>query len=147
METSEDQKPFLERYPTLQYLMLTALGTLGIWISMPIVYPPQSTVEWVDLVINLLIFVPCSLVAVGGALLTTASAVFSFQPDSNGRFVKLATGILSAFGLRSFLQPELGMFAPLGLLTRIFLDEASEEEDPEEIAQSSADGDPESPRD
>ena len=139
MTTPDDERPFVERFPTLQYLLLTALGAFGIWVAMPIDYPPQSTLEWIDMVINLIIFVPCSIVAVGSGLLTIASAVFSFQPDKGGRFAKFANGVLSAFGLRRLLQPDVGMFGPLALLASIFLGQDSEDSDPKEIPESSDD--------
>ena len=132
----EEQTPLLERYPTLQYLLFMALGAFGVWVSMPLVYPPQSIVEWVDLVINLVIFVPCSLVAVGSGLLAGASAVFSIQPDEKGRFAKFAHAVLTAFGLRRLLQPDWGVLAPFGLLVSIFIDKDSEEAVPDQISES-----------
>ena len=132
----EEQTPLLERHPTLQYLLFMALGAFGVWVSMPLVYPPQSTVEWVDLGINLIIFVPCGLVAVGSGVLATASAVFAFQPDKNGRFAKFANTTLSGFGLRGLLRPDWGMLAPLGLLGSFFFAKDSEEEVQDAIAES-----------
>lgn len=133
----EEQTRLLERYPTLQYCLFMALGAFGIWVSMPIAFPPQSGVEMVDLIINLIIFVPCSIVAVGGGVLATASVVFSFQPDKKGRFATFANAVLTGLGLRKLLQPDLGVLSPIALLAKLFFDEASRESDPEAIAESS----------
>lgn len=104
---------------------------------MPIAFPPQSGVEMVDLIINLIIFVPCSIVAVGGVILATASVAFSLQPDRKGHFATFANAVLTGLGLRKLVQPNLGVLSPFALLAKLFLAEASRESDPEALAESS----------
>jgi hypothetical protein len=58
-EDQTDELPgVLLRRPTLQYVLLAALGILGIYLSLPLGFDPQTTVEWVDLIINIIILVP-----------------------------------------------------------------------------------------
>ncbi len=107
-------------HPTLQYAGLTALGAFGIYVSLPIYLNPQSTLEWIDLAINLVIFVPCSVVTVGGALLTILSGVFSYRMDERGRFARFARTVLTGFGLRRLLLPDFVALSPFGLLGAMF---------------------------
>ncbi len=116
-----DEPPaFLRRHPALLYGLITALGAFGIYISMPIFFRPESTLQWIDLAINLLIFVPCTLITVGGGLLTSFSAVFSYRQDENGRFARFALTILRGFGLGGLMLPDFVVLSPLGLLVEIF---------------------------
>jgi hypothetical protein len=116
-----DQPPaFLRRHPALLYGLITALGAFGIYISMPMFFRPESTLQWIDLAINLLIFVPCTLITVGGGLLTSFSAVFSCRLDENGRFARFALTILRGFGLGGLMLPDFVLLSPLGLLVEVF---------------------------
>ena len=87
---------------------------------MPIFYHPQSTIEWIDLAINLVIFIPCSFTAVVSGLLATFCAVFSYHMDEKGRFAKFAHTVLKTFGIPGLLLPEFVALSPLGLLGAIF---------------------------
>ena len=101
---------------TLHYFLLVLLGLFGVYISMPIFYHPQSTTEWIDLAINLVIFIPCSLVAVVSGLLATFSAVFSCRPDEKGRFAAFAHTIFKGFGLSERWGADGAARSPLGFL-------------------------------
>ncbi len=116
----EGLKTSFARYPTLHYSLLMLLGAYGVYVSMPIFYHPQSIIEWIDLAINLVIFIPCSFMAVVSGLLATFSAVFSHDIDEKGRFAKFAHTVLKAFGIPGLLLPEFVALSPLGLLGAIF---------------------------
>ena len=73
------QTTFFERHPALLYAALMLLGAFGVFVSMPILFSPQTTLEWIDLSINLLIFVPSATVTVGSGVLAILSAAFSYQ--------------------------------------------------------------------
>ncbi len=96
------------------------LGSYGVYISMPIDLYPKSTIEWIDLVINLIIFVPCSLIAVISGLFAFLCAVSSNQIDENGRFMKFASIILQSFGIRNLQLSELVHFGPVALVLKVF---------------------------
>ena len=96
------------------------LGSYGVYISMPIDLHPQSTVERIDLVINLIIFVPCSLITLIGGLLAIYCAVLSNQIDENGRFTKFATIVLKNFGIHELLMSEFVFLGPLNLFAKTF---------------------------
>ncbi len=96
------------------------LGSYGVYISMPIDLYPQSTFEWIDLVINLIIFVPCSLIAVISGLLAIYCAVLSNQIDENDRFTKFSTIVLKNFGIHKLLMSEFVFLGPLNLFTKTF---------------------------
>ena len=119
MGLAEGQRRSPVRHPTLDYSLLAVLGVYGVYVSMPIFYHPQSTLEWVDLAINLAIFIPCSFIAVVGALLATFSAVFSYKMDEEGRFATFAHSVLKAFGVPGLLLREFVALSPLGLLGAI----------------------------
>ena len=114
------QKTSFLRHPSLQYLLIMLLGSYGVYISMPIDLHPQSTVETLDLIINLIIFVPCSLIALIGGLLAIYCAVLSDRIDENGRFTKFATIVLKNFGLHKFLLSEFIFLGPLNLFAKTF---------------------------
>ena len=86
---------------------------------MPIFFRPQSTIEWIDLAINIAIFIPCSLVAVVSGLLAIFSAVFSYRPDGQGRFAAFARAIFKGFGLPELLLSDFVTLSPLGFLRAI----------------------------
>ncbi len=96
------------------------LGSYGVYISMPIDLYPKSTVEWIDLVINLIIFIPCSLIAVISGLFAILCAVFSNQIDENGRFMKFASIILKLFGIPNVQLSEFVHFGPVDLVLKVF---------------------------
>ncbi len=91
------------------------LGSWGVWISMPL-YAPQTNVESVDLVINLVIFVPSILVAVGSGFLALLSATVSLNPDGHSWFATSAQRILTAFGLSDLMTTQLVSLGPFALL-------------------------------
>ena len=49
----ESFSAFLARHPLAQYWLLVLLGAFGIYLSMPIAFDPESTLEWIDLEIGL----------------------------------------------------------------------------------------------
>ena len=119
-------KTSFTRHPTLHYFLLAALGGFGVWVAMPIFFRPQSTTEWIDLAINIAIFLPSIFIAVVAGLLAILSAVFSYRPDEKGRFANFAHAILAAFGLPRLLLADFVALSPLGLLREI-LDGADSE--------------------
>lgn len=120
------QKTSFARHPTLHYSLLMALGVFGIYVSMPVFYHPQSTIEWIDLAINIVIFIPSTFIAVASGLLAILSGVFSYHLDEKGRFAKFAHTVLKAFGMPGLLLPEFVVLSPLGLLIAIFTGKYSE---------------------
>lgn len=104
------------RNPTLHYCLLAVLGAFGVYVSMPIQFNPQSTVERIDLAINLAIFIPSIFIAVVSGLLALFSVVFSRHPDEEGKFARFALMILKAFGM-----PGLSLVAFLDLTPLAFL--------------------------
>jgi hypothetical protein len=114
------QTTFLQRHPALLYSALMLLGALGVYVSTPIFFSPQTTLEWIDLSINLIIFVPSATVTVGSGVLAILSAAFSYRLDKKGRFERFAKTVLKMFGIPGFLLPEFAMLTPLGLVVAIF---------------------------
>ena len=108
------------RNPTLHYCLLVALGAFGVYVSMPIDLNPQSTVERIDLAINLAIFIPCIFIAVVSGLLAIFSVVFSRQIDEEGRFARFALMILRAFGMPGLSLGAFLSLTPLGFLGSMF---------------------------
>ena len=120
METSpEGLNPFLARHPTLQYCLLGLLGGFGIYLSMPIVFGPRSTLESIDLAINLVIFVPSALVLAFGGVLAILTGVFSYRLDEEGRVARFARTLLKAFGIPGLRLAELALLGPLGLVSAV----------------------------
>ena len=119
----EEPKISLARHPTLHYCLLMALGAFGVYVSMPIFFRPQSTIEWIDLAINLVIFIPCSLLAAVSGLLAIFSAVFSYRPDEKGRFAAFAHMIFKGFGLSELLLSDFVALSPMGFLRAVFIGE------------------------
>jgi hypothetical protein len=97
-----------------------ALGAFGIYISMPIFNNPQSTIEWIDFAINLVIFIPSLFITVVSACLAVLSAVFSYRLDEEGWFAKFAHALFKALGLPGLLLPDFLALSPLALLVAIF---------------------------
>jgi len=114
------QRTSFLQHPSLHYCLLMVLGFYGVYISMPIDLYPKSTVEWIDLVINLIIFIPCSLIAVISGLFAILCAVFSNQIDENGRFMKFASIILKLFGIPNVQLSEFVHFGPVDLVLKVF---------------------------
>ena len=110
METS------FARSPTLHYCLLAALGAFGVYVSMPIQLNPESTIEWLDLAINIVIFIPCGFVATVSGLLALISALFSRHLDEEGRFARFALMLLKAFGLPRLSLAAFRALTPLGFL-------------------------------
>ena len=123
------------RHPALHYCFLAILGTFGVYVSMPIRLNPQSTIDWIDLAINIAIFIPCSLIAVVSALLALISVVSSRRVDESGRFAKFALILLRAFGLPRLSLAAFSGLTPFGVLramlaARNFVRPAPEVSDP-----------------
>ena len=107
------------QHPSLHYCLLMVLGFFSVYISMPIVLYPQSTVEWIDLVINLTIFIPSSLLVAISGLFAIICAVFSNQIDEKSWLTKFAGMLLKAFGIRNLLLSEFVHLGPVDILVRI----------------------------
>ncbi len=105
------------QHPSVQYCLIMVLGSYGVYVAMPIDLDPQSTVEWIDLVINIIIFIPSSLIAIIGGLLAIYCAVVPNQIDGDGRFAGLANMVLRNFGIRRLLLSEFVSLGPL----RVFI--------------------------
>ena len=106
--------------PTLSYCGLMLLGAFGVWLSMPIVLQPQSSVERLDLAINIIIFVPSIFVAVVGGVLAILSAVFAYQPDGDHRIVRIAYAVTRLFGFSEQLVRQLAQLSPVALWRGVF---------------------------
>ncbi len=120
--TPERISAFLARHPTAQYWLLVLLGTFGVYLSMPIVLGPESTIEWIDLVINLTILVFSTLVVVFGGSLAVLSGFFSHRLNEDGRVAGFAHTLLKTLGIPGLKLAEFTVLGPLGfvaaLLTR-----------------------------
>ena len=103
----EGQRTSLLLSPCLHYCLLMVLGAFGIYVSMPIDFSPGSSVEWVDLIINLVIFVPCSLITVFSGLFAIICALFSYDLDRANRFKGSAKMVLRGFGLSTSFVADL----------------------------------------
>jgi len=77
---------------------------------------PQSTIERIDLAINLVIFIPCSFIAVVSGLLAVFSVVSSRQVDEEGKFARFALMVLRAFGMPGLSVAAFLDLTPLGFL-------------------------------
>ena len=106
----------------MSYCVLMVLGAFGVWLSMPVFFRPQSTIEWIDLAINIVIFVPSSFVAVVGGLLAILCAAFAYRPDADNRCVALAYGIARLFGFSEQFVRQVVALSPLGLWRAVFAD-------------------------
>jgi len=104
------------RSPTLHYCLLAGLGAVGVYVSMPIELSPQSTIERIDLAINLVIFIPCIFIAVVSGFLAVFSIVSSRHPDAEGKFARVALMILRAFGMPGLSLAAFLNLTPLGFL-------------------------------
>jgi hypothetical protein len=145
-EDQPDELPgVLLRRPTLQYVLLAALGILGIYLSLPLGFDPQTTVEWVDLIINIIILVPSSVLAAAGTGLTVLSVLSPriLGTDrilgTESRPARLTRTILRIVGIPRAIIPQVAVLGPIGLLMQIFWEQPSEEalpdgSDPDEHA-------------
>ena len=143
MEPSPEKfSAFLARHPTTQHWLLVLLGVFGVYLSMPIAFGPESTIEWIDLVINLTIFVFSTFVVVFGGVLAILSGFFSHRLNEDGRVAGFAHSLLKALGIPGLKLAEFTVLGPLGfvaaLLTRQYsgrsiseLDITKENEDSE----------------
>ncbi len=124
MNDSEDQPDdlpgFLLCRPTLQYALVAALGLFGIYLSLPLGFDPQTPVEWVDGIINLLILVPSSVLAVAGTGLAVLSGLSPRLLGTDSRPARLARTILRIVGIPSAITPQVPVLGPIGLLVHIF---------------------------
>ena len=121
-ELPKDLPGFLARRPTLQYVLLAALGILGIYLSMPIGLDPQSSVEWLDLMITVVIFVPSSVLVVAGTVLAVLSGLFPLALPADSRPARFARMVLRTVGIPRMMVPDVAMLGPIGLLIKIFWD-------------------------
>jgi uncharacterized protein involved in response to NO len=114
--SSESFSAFLARHPTAQYWLLVLLGAFGVYLSMPIAFDPESTLEWIDLVINLAIFVFSSLVVVFGGGLAVLSSFFSHRLNEDGRVAGFAHTLLKTLGIPGLKLAEFTVLGPLGFV-------------------------------
>jgi hypothetical protein len=132
IEDQPDELPgFLLRRPILQYVLLAALGILGIYLSMPVGSDPQTTVEWVDLIINLIILVPSSILAAAGTGLAVLSGLSPRILGTESRPARLTRTILRIVGIPSAIVPQVAVLGPIGLLLQIFWGQTREEAVPD----------------
>jgi hypothetical protein len=139
-EDQTDELPgVLLRRPTLQYVLLAALGILGIYLSLPLGFDPQTTVEWVDLIINIIILVPSSVLLAAGTGLAVLSGLSPRILGTESRPARLTRTILRIVGIPRAIIPQVAVLGPIGLLIQIFWEQPSEEalpdgSDPDEHA-------------
>lgn len=114
-----DPSTSFARSPAVQYCLLAVLGAFGVYVSMPIQLNPQSTIERIDLAINLAIFIPCSFIAVISVLLAVFGLVSSPRVDEEGEFARVALKILRAFGMPRLSLAAFLDLTPLGFLRAI----------------------------
>ena len=111
---------FVARHPTAQYCLLVLLGAFGVYLSMPIDLGPESTIEWIDLVINLMILAPSTLVVGFGGGLAVLSCVFSHRLDEDGRVARFARWLLKTLGIPGLQLAEFTVLGPLGFVAALF---------------------------
>ena len=113
---------FLTRHPTVQYCLLVLLGVFGVYLSMPIEFGPESTIERIDLVINIMILVPSILLIGFGGVLAILSGLLSHRLDEGGRVAKFARTLLKSLGIPGLQLAEFTVLGPFAfvaaLLTR-----------------------------
>ncbi len=129
---------FLVRHPTLQYLLLGALGGIGVYLALPIGLEPRSNIEWFDLVINVVILVPSAALLVVGATLAALSGFTSL--DEHGPSARFTRTVLRTIGVPRAVIPGFEMLGPFGLLMKIFWDKYREDSPPE-LKESNAEED------
>ena len=131
-EVPEDVPGFLARRPTLQYVLLAALGVLGVYLSQPLGLEPQSTVEWVDLLINIVILVPSSVLAAAGTVLAVLSGLSPSTLSEESRPARFTRMVLRTVGIPRSIVPDVALLGPIGLLLETFWSKSSEGSLPEE---------------
>lgn len=135
-ELLDDLPTFLARHPTLQYVLLAGLGILGVYASAPIDFAPQSTVEWLDLIINVVILIPSSMLLGAGTVLAVLSALSPRTLNEDSRPARFTRLVLQTVGFPREIVPTVAVLGPLGLLLEIFWDkwreDASDQNDPGE---------------
>lgn len=110
---------FLARHPTAQYWLLVLLGVFGVYLSMPIVFGAESTIEWIDLVISLTILVFSTLVVVFGGGLAILSGFFSHRLNEDGRVAGFAHTLLKNLGIPGLKLAEFTVLGPFGFVAAI----------------------------
>ena len=88
----------LHRHPAVPFCLLLLVGLLGIYQSLPIDLSPQSNLEWVDFVINLLIFAPSLLLALASGLLAVLFTAFPERFNEKNRISQVANVVLRWLG-------------------------------------------------
>ncbi len=96
------------------------VGIFGIFVAMPIDLGPQTTIEWIDLVINFIILVPSSFIALVAGSLAVYCALSSRQFDKDGRFERFVGLAQDSLGIRRFLRSEFVSLGPITKLVRTF---------------------------
>lgn len=142
-ELTEELPVFLVRRPTFQYVLLAGLGTLGVYLALPLNSAPQSTVEWIDLMINILILIPSSVLLGAGTVLAVLSGLSPRILSEECRPARLTRMVLRTVGFPQAIVPDLAVLGPFGLLLKIFWDASREEalpdvDDPEEAEAEEA---------
>jgi len=136
-EASSGEIPeFLARRPALQYLLLAAVGGLGVRLAFPLGLDPQSTVEWVDFMINVVILVPSAMLIGAGSTLAVLSVLTRSAFGEESRSARLATTVLRTIGIPKAVVPDVALLGPFGLLARIFWDKFREDSLPEATGSS-----------
>lgn len=118
---------FLVRRPTLQYILLAGLGILGVYYAMPLGSAPQSTIEWIDLMINIAILVPSSVLLGAGTVLAVLSGLSPRTLSVESRPARLTRMVLRTVGVPTAIVPDFAVLGPFGLLVKTFWDNKSPE--------------------
>lgn len=125
-ELPDDLPDFLVRRPTLQYILLAGLGILGVYLSAPLGFAPQSTVEWVDLIINIAILLPSSVLLGAGTVLAVLSAFSPRTLSKDSLPARFTRMVLRTVGVPKAIIPDVAVLGPFGLLLKIFWDNSRE---------------------
>lgn len=134
---------FLGRHPTAQYVLLGAMGVYGLYLAMPIAFDPQTTIEWVDLIINLIILAAGGVMAGVGGVLAVASGLTPAGLEPTSRPARFTRAVLRTIGFPQSVVPGVAMLGPLGLLVQIFFGSSEQEslpkpEEPEDESNPEA---------
>jgi hypothetical protein len=123
-ELPDDLPGFLARRPSLQYVLLAGLGILGVYLSAPLDFAPLSTVEWVDLMINIAILVPSCVLLGAGTVLAVVSGLSPRTLSEESRPARFTRMVLRTVGIPRAIVPEVAALGPIGLLLQIFWGES-----------------------
>ena len=140
-EHPENLPGFLVRRPTLQYILLAGLGTFGVYLSAPLGFAPQTTIELVDLIINIAILVPSSVLLGAGTVLAVLSGLSPRILCEKSRPARFTRMVLRTVGVPKLMVPEFAVLGPIGLLLEIFWGKSREaalpdRSDPDEQEES-----------